>query len=248
MGAGVPQPLLRLLRPGKSISVEPRLPLHEPELCAHAMNAIALWALVEREVSVMTSGFVKGKRAQIAAQLMGSNSDAQKTAIRNALAESLAPDERLIFDAIMAEHESCYKLRNPLAHWTLGHSRRLPNVIIAIDPRAYVKINSEEEALLNKLIRQGGDPKVRGKKFVDRLSKKTISDLGDIYRKHLGAMSAYRMPDLDFIEKKIDNLRTTISRFHIANRLRLLKVDPTRRRSLLNELAQGLGLPPPTAT
>lgn len=243
----MPQPLLRLLRPGQSIKVEPRLPVHEPELCAHAMNVIALWALVEREVSVMTSGFVKGKRASIAAQLTGSSSDAQKTAIRNSLAESLASDERPIFDATMAEHESCYKLRNPLAHWTLGHSKHLPKTIIAIDPRAYVKINSEEEALLDKLMRQGGNPKVRDRNFADRVSKKTIADLSDIYRKHLGAMSAYRMPDLDFIEKKIDNLKTTISSFHIANRMRLLKVDPIRRKSLLNELAQGLGLQPPTA-
>lgn len=245
----MPQPLSKLLKPKVALGFEAELPLDKPELCARAMNIVALWSLVDRATSTIVVSITPGKAAPIASLFLGSNADSPKKAIRDALAASMLTDDELTaFKALMVKYETCYKLRNPLAHWVLGRCIQVPDAIIAINPKTYVQINADHESIIDQMLTEISDPNNSHiEDEDDRITAATKIALASAFQKHVETMYAYRESDLKGIEKTLEELVQMLDSFRILVRMRFLKLDRLKYSIELQVLFHRLGLPLPKA-
>ncbi len=147
----------------------------------------------------------------------------------------------------MKKYETCYSLRNPLAHWILASCRELPNAIIAINPETYVKINAENETVVDSMLRDISDPAREHLDGAQRLSEETVRAMMDVFKKHFAEMYAYRTKDLSDIQRDLESLLEMLARFQIAVRLRFLGVGEKARSQTLRLLSRKLGLSLPKA-
>ena len=244
----MPQPLSKLIH-SKEVHITVGLPPEQPALCTQAMNVIATWAIIDRDLTSVITSTVPGKAAPIAQLFIDARADFPKRAMRNALtALLLDPNETPIFNAIMKKYETCYSLRNSLlAHWILASCRELPNAIIAINPETYVKINAENETVVDSMLRDISD---RAREHLDgaqRLSEETVRAMMDVFKKHFAEMYAYRTKDLSDIQRDLELLLEMLARFQIAVRLRFLGVGEKARSQTLRLLSRKLGLSLPKA-
>lgn len=85
----MPQPLVNILRGARDVDFAFQLPLHNPKICALAMNIIAIWAQIEQDVAHAVIALMPGKSEPISNLLTNTHADSPKAAIRNVLAETL---------------------------------------------------------------------------------------------------------------------------------------------------------------
>jgi hypothetical protein len=207
-----------------------------------ALGIISQWSMVERDFATFLVSIAPGKAMSIAELLNAARADSPKRALRNAFALShLIDDERPIFDWIQAKYETCYKLRNPLAHWTLASCKQFPGVLVAINPEDYLRITAEGESEVDLLVREMAAMKIPSPSELN-ISEATMAKLGPMYVKHTNAAMAYREKDLSSTHEQITKLLSAIRLFRMIVRFRCLDLDRDKRAVLLRRQYSQLGL------
>lgn len=241
----MPQPLLNIIRSG-AVSVQPGLPVENTELCTAAMNVISGWAAIENTTFYLAADLVPGRALAIAELFASFRADAPKRALLNGLAEALMDDMELpIFRALLKRYDTCYSLRNPLAHWVMAHCKELPDAILSIDPQTYVKINAKHENVLTMMLKDVETKFLPRQNIRDHFSEDTLKAADAVYREHLEHIFVYRMPDFEGITAQyIEQLEWTQT-FNLAVKMRVQNLHYPVRIPALRHIARKLGLPLP---
>ncbi len=248
LGFVMPQPLRTLVKPGLHLSLKDQLTEADPALCILAMNIVAQWATVERDFATFIISIAPGKAGSIAELLNAARADSRKKAIRNTLAMShLAKDELPLFEAIQLRYESCFKLRNPLVHWTLCTCKQLPDIIAAVNPEDYIRVTASGESEIDLMVREMASEENPSLSGPARLSDNTVKRMMPTYQKYLDVAVAYRKNDLIGIFDQITRLLNAVREFRMIVRFRCLDLASDKRAGLLRQLYAELGLSPPTA-
>ena len=236
----MPQPLKTLLRGTTTFSYVAQLPTRYPQLCTLAMAVIAEWSALDGAVLGLLTTLFPGRGEPIAEYYTSLKSDGPKTAMLNALARAVMDSAEIaVYETLQKRYEASYSLRNPLAHWVLGHSPELPEAIIATDSRSYqtyLAAGDDDTAELVRKARIGEIPSL------DHYSKGSS-------RSHtmLGESQVYREKDLTDIRTHIATTREHFFHFKFILNWRVHGFQPEKRNELFAQLCQRLGLPLPTA-
>jgi hypothetical protein len=241
---GMPQPLSRILGPNKKPRFKAELP-NNPELCTQALDVVSRWTMIEREMGAAIATLAPRKGSAIAELVKSAPTDSVRFATYRAIASlTLNPVEEQIFQRLMKEYEICYSLRNPLAHWTLGSCKELPDAIIAMDPKMFVKLSGDQEDVLDATLGDLLNPEKRHLESAERLSDETVEAINKAADAHAEHLYAYRTQDFKGMETQMDKLRFHINLLRYAVRLRHLKIGDGYSLTL-QRLLRDLGLPEP---
>jgi hypothetical protein len=237
----MPQPLKTLLRGTTTFSYIEQLPTQHPQLCALAMAVIAEWSALDGALLGLLTTMFPGRAEPIAEYYTTLRSDGPKTAMLHALARAVMDGPEIaVYDKLQKRYEASYSLRNPLAHWVLGHSPELPEAIIATDSRSYQKFLAAGDDDLAEIVKRAKSGEIPS---LDHFSKGPT-------RSHamLGESQVYREKDLTDIRTHLATTRRYFFDFKFILNWRAHGFQPEKRSQLFAQLCQTLGLPRPTAS
>jgi hypothetical protein len=112
----------------------------QPELAKLAMDAIAIWSIIEARMAELLVTLL-GAQARPAIAMFSAltSSQAQMAALKAAASTVLPADDNRIFSAAMVVIRRVSKRRHFLAHWIWAYSDAIPDSLLLIDPAEFLK-------------------------------------------------------------------------------------------------------------
>ncbi|RKF08448.1 hypothetical protein DEM25_000095 [Oceaniradius stylonematis] len=130
-----------------------------------------------------------------------------------------------VFEKLLRKKEAVYKLRNPIAHWVLGHSDSYPELLIATDAKEYIRFDAKWRSVTNKMSAGEGTP----------------SDLDEALLRLLNSSQAYDLEELNRISGQIADTAKLFVEFNFLLGVRIRDNDRKWHAEKFARLSQMLG-------
>jgi hypothetical protein len=130
----MPQPINKIL-PNPRVILDTDVLTEKPDLAVLVVRIFAIWASIERRLSVLLVHLLGADSAHAHAIFSILQTQALQTKALEAAAESaLTIDNRDIFKAVLTVINGVQKTRNRLAHWSWGKCVQRPDLLVLGDP------------------------------------------------------------------------------------------------------------------
>jgi hypothetical protein len=147
----MPQPINKIL-PNPHVILDTDVLEDKPELAILVVKIFAVWANLERRLSVLLVHLLGADEVHAHAIFSILETQGLQTAALEAAAESaLSPDDLEIFYAALSVTNSAQKIRNRLAHWSWGRCVERPELLVLADPEGLKKRDTEAAAYFQSL-------------------------------------------------------------------------------------------------
>jgi hypothetical protein len=130
----MPQPINKIL-PNPRVILDTDVLQDKPELAALVVKIFAVWANIERRLSVLLVHLLGADQVHAHAifsilQTQGLQTKAMEAAAKSALSS----DDLEMFNAYLTVTNAVQKTRNRLAHWSWGKCQQRPDLLVLGDP------------------------------------------------------------------------------------------------------------------
>jgi hypothetical protein len=130
----MPQPINKIV-PNPRVILDTDALKEKPDLAILVVKIFAVWANVERRLSVLLVHLLGADQVHAQAIFSILQTQALQTKALEAAAKSaLSPDDLDIFDAALTVISGVQKTRNRLAHWPWGKCFQRPDLLVLADP------------------------------------------------------------------------------------------------------------------
>jgi hypothetical protein len=137
-----PQPLSRVKRNASTL-FDPEALLKGPELAKYPMTVIARWGSIDRFLAELLVVMLRSTDLAVGMAMFQAltSGEARRAALLAAGAEALNPgsDDHCLFQAVLNVIAPSRNRRNDFAHHLWGISSDLPNALLLVDPKIWVK-------------------------------------------------------------------------------------------------------------
>ena len=145
----VPQRLSQV-DPRASAHFDPGALLSQPQLAAYPMTVIARWADIDKTLAELLPLMLKSPDLTVGMAMFQAlvSGEAKRAALMAAAAEALRgnADDHNLFLAVLRTIKGSRDRRNEFAHHLWGVARELPDALLLVDPKDWVKHSTALQA------------------------------------------------------------------------------------------------------
>lgn len=143
-----PQPLSKI-RPYASTKFDPDTFLTHPGLAVYPMTVIARWARTDATLAELLSAMLKSPDVAVGMAMYQAlaGGEARRAALFAAAEEALSVTDYCLFQAVVRAIKPSRDRRNDFAHHLWGTSSDVPNALLLVDPKIFVKHLTMRELL-----------------------------------------------------------------------------------------------------
>jgi hypothetical protein len=143
-----PQPLSRV-KPGAQINFDASALLRRPELAVYPMAAIARWSIVDQLLAEMLMSMLKSTDLSVGMAMFQAltGGESKRAALLAGADEAFGSrsEENCLFKAVLKAINPSRNRRNDFAHHMWGTSKELPDALLLVDPKIWVRHNTAVE-------------------------------------------------------------------------------------------------------
>jgi hypothetical protein len=136
----MPQPLKRITPGPYSVQMHQAMDKADPKLVPLALAVINRASLADATFARFIALFTHGNAKPVFDYYLSLDADGPKRAAIRALAASALPSEKLIlFNAVSKIYQTAQSARNPIAHWIVGYTDKVPDALLFLDPKHWLE-------------------------------------------------------------------------------------------------------------
>jgi hypothetical protein len=166
----MPQPINKIV-PNPRVILDTDALKEKPELAILVVKIFAVWANIERRLSVLLVHLLGADQVHAHAIFSILQTQALQTKAMEAAAKSaLSSDDLDIFDAVLTVVNGVQKTRNRLAHWAWGKCPQRPDLLVLADPDGLKEWDTRQATYFQSL-EPGANPFESPARFQFDLSK-----------------------------------------------------------------------------